>query len=116
MKETTNFESPFKVIKSRYITEKAVVLGQLHTADSNKCVKKCQTPKYVFIVDKNANKRQIADAIEEIYAEKKVKVIAVNTINTKPKAKRIRGQHGYGKTKSLKKAIVTLDVGDTLED
>ncbi|MCH9634654.1 MAG: hypothetical protein S4CHLAM7_14070 [Chlamydiae bacterium] len=110
------FTSPFKVVKSRYITEKAMMLGQLHTADSNACLKKCQTPKYVFVVDKRATKKQIAAAVEEIYAEKKVKVVGVNTIVTKPKPKKVRGRFSAGKTVSIKKAIVTLDVGDVLED
>lgn len=113
---TTSFISPYSIVRSRYITEKAMVLSQLHTSESNKCVKRCQTAKYIFLVHKKANKKQIAQAIEEIYAEKKVKVIGVNTITTKPKAKRVRGRNSYGKTKVLKKAIVTLDVGDTLED
>lgn len=108
--------SPFKIVRSKYITEKAMMLSQLHTADSNKCLKKCQNPKYTFIVDKRANKKQIAEAIEEIYADKKVKVVGVNTINTKRKAKRVRGQFRYGKTPSIKKAIVTMNVGDVLED
>lgn len=108
--------SPFKVIKSKYITEKAMTLSQLHSAESNKSLKKCQNPKHVFIVDKRANKYQIAQALEEIYADRKVKVISVNTLNTKPKAKRVRGQFRYGKTASIKKAIVTFDVGDVLED
>ncbi len=108
--------SPYKIVKSKYITEKAMVLAQLHSAESNKSLKKCQNPKHVFVVDKKANKHQIAQALEEIYADKKVKVVAVNTINTKPKAKRVRGQFRYGKTASIKKAIVTFDVGDVLED
>lgn len=116
MSSEQKLSSPYKIIKSKYITEKAMTLSQLHTSDSNKCVKKCQTPKYVFVVDKRANKYQIAQAIEEIYADKKVKVVGVNTINTRPKAKRVRGQFKYGKTASIKKAIVTLAVGDVLED
>lgn len=116
MNQPNPSQSPFNIVKSRYITEKTVMLSQLHTSESNACVKKCQTPKYVFVVDKRANKTQIAQAIEEIYADKKVKVVGVNTINTKPKVKRVRGQNSYGKTASIKKAIVTFDVGNTLED
>jgi large subunit ribosomal protein L23 len=107
-------KSPYDIIKSRRITEKAGVLEQLQHNESNPCVKKCTTPKYVFLVDRKANKREIAEAIETIYAEKKIKVIAVNTINTKPKARRVRGRSGW--KAAFKKAIVTLETGDTIED
>ncbi len=116
MSKVPKNRNAFSVVRSRYITEKSMMLSQLHTAESNASLKKCQTPKYVFIVDKNANKKQIAEAIEEIYAEKKVKVVGVNTINTKSKPKKVRGSFQYGKTVSVKKAIVTFDVGHTLED
>ena len=48
---------------------------QLQFNTSNPCVKRCDTPKYVFIVDKKANKQEIATAIEEIYSEEKIVVI-----------------------------------------
>ena len=66
--------------------------------------------KYVFIVDKRANKIQIADAVEEVF---KVKVENVNTINVKGKVKR-RGRI-VGKRKDYKKAIVKLAQGETIE-
>jgi len=66
--------------------------------------------KFVFVVDKRANKIQIADAVEEIF---KVDVLTVNTINVKGKTKR-RGRT-VGKTKSYKKAIVKLAAGQTIE-
>lgn len=109
-----NKKSPYDVIKSRYITEKAQVLGNLHQNQSNACVKKCTTPKYVFLVDKKANKAEIAQAIETIYAESKVKVLAVNTINGKRKEKRVRGRVGF--TPAYKKAIVTLEAGDLIPE
>jgi large subunit ribosomal protein L23 len=107
-------KSPYSVVKSRHITEKARVLEQLQFNASNPCVKKCNSPKYVFLVDKKANKREIADAIEEIYAERKVKVVSVNTVNAKPKQKRLRGRPGM--KPGFKKAIVTLEAGDSLEE
>jgi large subunit ribosomal protein L23 len=109
-------KTPYAVIKSRYITEKARVLESLHTDKPNASVslKRCNTPKYVFIVDKKANKYEIASAIEEIYAEKKVKVIGVNTINVKPKRRTVRGRKGM--RAAIKKAIVTLKPGDLIED
>ena len=66
--------------------------------------------KFVFVVDKRANKIQIAQAVEEIF---KVDVLAVNTVNVKGKTKR-RGRT-VGKTNSYKKAIVKLEAGQTIE-
>lgn len=107
-------KSPYDVVKSRYVTEKSTVLEQLQFNDSNRCVKACDSPKYVFLVDKRSNKREIAQAVEAIYAERDVKVVSVNTINTKPKARRVRGRSGL--KAGFKKAIVTLEPGDTIED
>jgi large subunit ribosomal protein L23 len=107
-------KSPYDVIKSRHVTEKARVMEQLQHNSSNPCVKKCKTPKYVFIVDKKTTKREIAKAIEEIYAEKKVKVLDVNTINVKPKQRRVRGRIGF--TAGFKKAVVTLEAGDAIDE
>ena len=107
-------KNPYAVIKSRYVTEKSNVLQSLKDAQSNKSLKKCNKPKYVFLVAKEANKKEIAKAIEDIYSEKKIKVKAVNTINVKPKQKFMRGRRG--KTQSFKKAIVTLSEGDALDE
>ena len=59
--------------------------------------------KYAFVVDKNANKVEIKNAIEQIF---KVKVESVNTINVLPKRKRVGKYEGY--TAAYKKAIVKL--------
>jgi large subunit ribosomal protein L23 len=107
-------KSPFDIVLSKHITEKSRMLEQLQFNSSNPCVKKCETPKYVFIVDKRANKQEIADAVEEIYREKKIKVVSVNTITIKPKAKRKRGRPGM--KSGFKKAIVTLEAGDSIEE
>ncbi len=107
-------KSPYDVIKSRYVTEKAQVLGNLHKSQSNICVKRCNTPKYMFLVDKRANKVEIARAVEEIYAESKIKVIAVNTINCKQKKKTVKGKIGF--KPAFKKAIVTLEAGDSIDE
>ncbi len=66
--------------------------------------------KYVFIVDKRANKIQIADAVKEVFD---VKVEDVNTVNVKAKVKR-RGRN-VGKRAAYKKAIVKLAAGETIE-
>jgi len=65
---------------------------------------------YTFKVAKSANKIQIKDAIEKYF---NVKVASVNTVNTKSKAKRV-GRY-TGKTKTYKKAIVTLKDGNKIE-
>ena len=59
--------------------------------------------RYTFEVAKTANKIEIAKAIEEIFG---VKVVRVNTLTVKPKTKRVR--YVAGKTRSWKKAMVTL--------
>ena len=66
--------------------------------------------KYTFEVHKKANKIEVAKAIEEIFG---VKVAKVNTLNVKAKPKRMR--YHEGKTRTWKKAIVTLAEGDTIE-
>lgn len=66
--------------------------------------------KYVFKVATDATKTQIKAAIEEVY---KVKVKAVNTLNTH------RKPVSYGRTPGFKaaskKAVVTLKAGDSIE-
>lgn len=106
--------SPYDIVKSIYVTEKTQVMEQLQFNTSNPCVKKCDAPKYVFLVDKKANKQEIADAIESIYAGRKVKVVSVNTLLVKPKARRVRGRPGM--KAGFKKAIVTLQAGQQIED
>ncbi|MDD6084297.1 MAG: 50S ribosomal protein L23 [Oscillospiraceae bacterium] len=62
-----------------------------------------QTGKYTFKVDRNANKIEIAEAIEKLFD---VKVAKVNTMNCNGRTKRV-GRY-VGKTADWKKAIVTL--------
>jgi large subunit ribosomal protein L23 len=107
-------KNPYNVVKHRHITEKASMLQGLQSSASNRCVQRFELPKYVFIVDKKATKPQIAEAVEMIYASKNVKVVSVNTINVKGKARRVRGRSG--RTSDFKKAIVTLQKGDELDD
>lgn len=104
----------YQVVKHQYITEKSMTLQRLKTADSNLSLKRCESPKYVFVVDRHANKHQIAQAIEEIYKNEGVKVLAVNTINVKAKPRRVRGRSGF--KSAFKKAIVTLRPGDNLDN
>jgi len=66
--------------------------------------------KYLFLVDRSANKVQIRRAVENIY---KVKVESVNTFVSLGKLKKVRYQ--IGKTPDSKKAIVTLREGQKIE-
>ena len=86
-----------EIIKAPVITEKSANLGQ------NK-------GQYVFKVDSRSNKTEIKQAIENIF---NVKVEKVNTINVKPKKKRV-GRY-VGKTNKVKKAIVKLSEGSSIE-
>ena len=65
---------------------------------------------YTFEVAKSANKIEIAQAVEAIFGDKDVKV---NTSNVKAKPKRVRYQ--LGKTRTWKKAMVTVAEGDSIE-
>ncbi|MGI6216337.1 MAG: 50S ribosomal protein L23 [Coriobacteriales bacterium] len=66
--------------------------------------------RYTFEVAKDSNKIEIAKAIQQIF---NVRVVKVNTVNVKPKPKRVRYQAGY--TRSWKKAIVKLAEGDSID-
>lgn len=70
--------------------------------------------RYGFVVDHNANKLQIKDAIEKMYG---VSVSSVNTMNYKGKHKTRYTKTGWveGRTNKFKKAIVTLMDGDSID-
>lgn len=94
MSQMSNYRD---VIKAPIITEKSADLAQ------NKNT-------ITFSVDVKANKTQIKQAVEAIF---NVKVDSVNTINVKPKKKRV-GRY-MGKTARIKKAIVKLSEGSSIE-
>jgi len=106
-------KDPYSVIKHRLVSEKANMLMSLKDAESNICLKRFKNPKYVFVVEKSANKQEIKDALQEIYKAKGIKVIAVNTLNTKAKPRAFKGK--FGMTKPYKKAIVTLRESDNID-
>jgi large subunit ribosomal protein L23 len=110
----TNEKSPYSIILKRRVTEKAAMLGRLQHAMSNLSVARCKTPKLVFDVDPRANKVEIAQAVEAIYADRKIKVLSVNTVSIKSKPRRVRGR--LGRTAAGKKAIVTLAPGNSIEE
>ncbi len=73
-----------------------------------------QFNKYSFVVDRRANKIQIKKAVEEMY---NVDVAKVNTIIMPRKAKSRYTKSGVleGKTKLVKKAIITLSEGEEID-
>jgi large subunit ribosomal protein L23 len=86
----------YETIIKPVITEKATLLSE--------------HGKVVFQVPLTATKKQIAEAVEELF---KVKVEKVNTITTKGKTKRFRGV--AGRRSDVKKAIVKLKDGQTID-
>jgi large subunit ribosomal protein L23 len=86
----------YDTILAPLITEKATQLS-----DQN---------KVVFKVALDSSKEEIALAVEELF---KVKVIKVNTLIQKGKTKRFRGRPG--RRSDMKKAIVTLQEGQSID-
>ncbi len=86
----------YEVIKRPITTEKSTNLQQFN--------------QYSFEVSKNSSSYEIKNAIEMIF---KVKVNKVNTIILRGKGKTFKGQYGF--RKDVKKAIVTLDEGNTID-
>jgi large subunit ribosomal protein L23 len=85
--------------RAYHILSKPVVTEKL-TAES----------RYGFRVSSDANKIEIARAIERVYG---VRPVAINIINVR--GKNIRYGRTSGKTSSWKKAIVTLKQGDKID-
>ena len=86
----------YDTILSPVITEKATLLSE--------------QGKIVFRVADDATKDEIAAAVEELF---KVKVTKVNTLVTKGKTKRFKGRPG--RRSDVKKAIVTLAEGQSID-
>ena len=83
-------KTAYDIIKRPIITEQSMS----QTADK----------KYTFEVARDANKIEIAKAVEEAFG---VKVAKVNTLNMQGKLKRM-GAQPAGRRPSWKKAMVTL--------
>ena len=66
--------------------------------------------KYTFEVDPRSNKTEIKIAVEKVFG---VKVASVNTLNRQGKTRRTR--YGLGKRKDVKRAIVTLVAGESID-
>ena len=92
----TKFDGAHRVLVRPLITEKAANFGVLN--------------KYAFVVTENSNKVEIAKAVQAVYG---VKPVSVNIVCVKGKAV-ARGRI-KGRRSDLKKAIVTLKKGDTIQ-
>ncbi len=70
--------------------------------------------RFAFLVNRRANKVEIKKAIELTYS---VSVVAVNTINHpgKIKTRSTKSSISVGRTNAIKKAIVTLAEGETID-
>ncbi len=88
---------PHDVILAPVVSEKSYDLIENHNT-------------YTFDVDPRANKTQIKNAVETVFD---VKVVRVNTMNRKGKTKRTG--YKYGKRKDIKRAVVTLAAGDSID-
>ncbi|MFC7290064.1 50S ribosomal protein L23 [Hirschia litorea] len=78
------------------ITEKSTILSEQN--------------KVVFRVPLEASKPEIKDAVEALF---KVNVISVNTVVQKGKTKRFKGV--LGRRNDIKKAVVTLKDGQSID-
>ncbi|MEM7024976.1 MAG: 50S ribosomal protein L23 [Pseudomonadota bacterium] len=84
-----------------------LILGPVITEKSTQASEHNQV---TFRVRTEATKPQVKEAIEGLFG---VKVKAVNTLNQKGKVKRFRGR--LGKRNDVKKAIVTLEEGHSID-
>ena len=89
-------EKHYDIIRSPVITEKSTLLSENN--------------QVMFNVAKSATKPEIKKAVEALF---EVKVSAVNTLNRKGKTKRFRGIKG--RQSDVKKAIVTLEEGQSID-
>ena len=91
-----SFNKAYQVVLNPLVTEKATQMSEFN--------------KMVFSVPLTANKLDIKLSIEKIFT---VKVKSVNTILLKGKIKRFKGI--LGRRVNAKKAIVTLEPGNTID-
>ena len=89
-------KNPRDVILKPVVSEKSYALLDANT--------------YTFIVDPDANKTEIKEAVQAIFS---VRVTGVNTLHRKGKRKRTR--RTIGVRKATKRALVTLHPDDKIE-
>lgn len=87
----------FQVLKRPLITEKSTLLQERN--------------KYVFEVLPSANKVQVREAVQRAYD---VKVTNVNMVRAAGENRRLRNGR-WLRTPGMKKAIVTVAPGDTIQ-
>ena len=90
-------ERRYQVILGPHISEKASLLGD----DEN---------KYVFKVSVDATKKEVKDAVEDLF---QVNVKEVSILNVKGKTKRTA--KGYSRKKNWKKAYVSVEQGQEID-
>jgi len=83
----------YQVIRAGHTTEKTVRIGDKHQ-------------QFAFLVDLNATKPQIKEAVEKLFS---VKVKFVRVVNISGKAKRFKQREGH--RDSVRKAYVALEAG-----
>tara|TARA_B100000900_G_C20415797_1_gene648803 strand:- start:73 stop:390 length:318 start_codon:yes stop_codon:yes gene_type:complete len=91
-----SLDKAYDIVKKPITTEKSTNIQQFN--------------QYSFVVSKTSNSFEIKNAIELIF---KVKVSKVNTSIVRGKGKTFKGQYGF--RKDIKKAIVTLVEGNTID-
>ena len=82
----------------------------IHPVVTEKTTMLQEQGKYVFKVDKRANKKEIMQQVKEIF---NVDPVSCNIINVK--GKRRRERYKEGRTSSWKKAIITIKEGQKIE-
>ncbi len=89
------------IIIKPVVTEKMTILSE-------------KLGRFAFIVERDANKIQIKQAVEKQYS---VNVVSVNTQvnNGKIKQRNTRSGVVFGRVKRYKKAIVTLKKGESID-
>ena len=87
----------FEIIKTVRVTEKGTRQSEKYN-------------QYTVVADPRANKSEIRHAVQELF---KVKVLRVNTLNVRGKARRQRTPTA-GRAPHWKKAIVTLKAEDKI--
>lgn len=102
--------SPEQVIKRPLMTEKGAFLKQTGGQSETDLDPESVAPQVLFEVAKDANKVDIRRAVESLW---KVKVLKVRTSVTRGKNKRM-GRF-EGRRASMKKALVTLAPGQSIE-
>ena len=94
--QEVDLNKSYRIILKPIVTEKATKLSEYN--------------KVVFEVAYKSNKNEIKGAVEKLFS---VKVKSVNIINIKGKLKRFKGV--LGKRNDIKKAVITLEEGNTID-